>query len=126
MTLRSREDLLPQQTLNTIFEKLGGVEASVREAKHAANNAGQKIDAVAGKVDALALVVATQGAIRDHVERIEAVQHEHHDDIEALQAAEHRRQGAIGLVEWISKNYPFIVLIACLAAWVGWANGIFK
>lgn len=118
--------MLPQQTLNTIFEKLGGVEASVREAKHAANNAGQKIDAVAGKVDALALVVATQGAIRDHVERIEVVQKEQRDDIEALQIAEHRRQGAIGLVEWISKNYPFLILIAGLAFWVGWANGILK
>src|SRR5690242_14045382 len=114
------------QTLNTIFEKLGGVEVSVREAKHAANNAGQKIDALAGKVDALAIVVATQVQIREHVERLETTQREQHEDIEVLQADKLRREGAIGLVEWVSKNYPFLLLCLLLAAWVGFANGVFK
>jgi len=117
---------VPDQTLNTIFEKLGSVEASVREAKHSANNAGQKIDALAGKVDALAIVVATQGQIREHVERLEAAQREQHGDIEVLQAKELRREGAVGLVEWISKNYPFLAICVFLAAWVGYANGMFK
>jgi chromosome segregation ATPase len=121
-----REGVLPQQTLNTIFEKLGGVEASVREAKHAANNAGQKIDAVAGKVDALALVVATQGQIRDHVDRLEKRSDEQEQKLEALEADKHRRDGAIGLVEWISKNYPFLVMCAGIFLWVGYANGLFK
>jgi hypothetical protein len=118
-----RGGALPQETLNTIFEKLGSVEASVREAKHAANGASQKIDAVAGKVDALALVVATQGQLRDHVQRLEATVKEQGADIEALNIDKHRREGAIGLVEWISKHWPFAILAALLAALVAWANG---
>lgn len=114
---------MTQQTLNTIFEKLGGVEASVREAKHAANNAGQKIDIVAGKVDNLAVVVATQGAIREHVERIEVMQKEHHEEIEILMTDKHRREGAMGLVNWLARNWPLTLILAVLAAFVAWANG---
>lgn len=121
-----REIIVPDQTLNTIFEKLGGVEASVREAKHAANNAGTKIDALAGKVDALAIVVATQGQIREHVERIESHVGEQEKEIELLKADKLRREGAIGLIEWVSKNYPFLALCIGLAVWVGYANGLFK
>ena len=121
-----REPIMAEQTLNTIFEKLGSVEASVREAKHAANNAGQKIDAVAGKVDALALVVATQGAIREHVDRLEQQARDDREDIETLIADKHRREGAIGLIEWISKNYPGLIVAALVVLWVGYANGVFK
>lgn len=114
---------VPQQTLNTIFEKLGNVEACAREAKHAANNAGQKIDAVAGKVDALALVVATQGQLRDHVDRLERAIVEHQDKLEDLQADKHRREGALGIVSWFARNWPLTVIFAALAALVAWANG---
>lgn len=121
-----REDFLPQQTLNTLFEKMGEVQEGVRQAKHAANNASQKIDAVSGKVDQLALVVATQGQIREHVDRIEEAQREHHTDIDELMRDKHRREGAIGLVEWLSKHWPFIAAIVGLAVWVAFANGILK
>ena len=117
--------MVPHATLNMIFEKLGETTAVAREAKHAANGASQKIDAVAGKVDALALVVATQGQLRDHVERLEATIKEQHEDIEVLQADKLRREGAIGLVEWISKHWPFLIACAFLAAWVGYVNQVF-
>lgn len=120
-----REGFLPQQTLNTLFEKMGEVQEGVRQAKHAANNASQKIDAVSGKVDQLALVVATQGQIREHVERIESVQKEQHDELEVLMADKHRREGAVGLLEWVSKHWPFLGLAAFLTAWVGYANHVF-
>jgi uncharacterized protein YbjT (DUF2867 family) len=68
---RPQEQLVPYTTLNMLFEKMGEVHAIAREAKHASNNTSAKIDAVAGKVDALALVVATQGQLRDHVVRLE-------------------------------------------------------
>jgi len=121
-----REPAVSQQTLNTIFEKLGSVESSVREAKHAANNAGQKIDAVAGKVDALAMVVATQGQLRDHVERLEQTAREHQDKIEALQADKHRREGAVGLIEWVGKHWPGAIVITALAVAWAWVSGKFK
>jgi seryl-tRNA synthetase len=114
---------LPNATLNMLFEKMGEVQAGVREAKHAANGASQKIDSVAGKVDALALVVATQGEIRNHVERLETTVKEQGEEIETLVADKHRREGAIGLVEWISKHWPFTLVALLLGAIVVWANG---
>jgi hypothetical protein len=122
---RGGEPTVPHTTLNSLFEKMGEVQAVAREAKHAANNAGQKIDAVAGKVDALALVVATQGQLRDHVERLERQFDEQEDEINELKAVNFRREGAVGLVEWISKHWPFLGLSVIILAWVGVANGIF-
>lgn len=115
--------MVPQQTLNTIFEKLGNVEAVAREAKHASNNTSAKIDAVAGKVDALALVVATQGHLREDVERLEQIVKDQAQSIEVLNIDKHRREGAVGLVEWIAKHWPFALVAAFLGAVVVWANG---
>lgn len=105
--------------LNMLYEKVGEVGAVAREAKHAANNASAKIDA-------LAIVVATQGETRAHVERIEKEVEHQAGDIENLMADKLRREGAMGLVEWVSKNWPFIVLVLGLGAWVGWANGVLR
>lgn len=106
-------------SLTDLYEKVGEVGAIAREAKHAANSASTKIDA-------LALIVTAQGQIREHVERLEQDRREDHAEIELLKADKLRREGAIGLVEWISKNYPFLIVLAALAVWVGWANGVLK
>lgn len=114
---------MAQQTLNTIFEKLGGVEAVAREAKHAANGASQKIDVVAGKVDSLALVVATQGQIRDHVDRLEREAKEDRAQIEELKADKYRRQGAIGVAEAFRRYWPLFPIFSLAALFIAWANG---
>lgn len=105
--------------LHMLYEKVGEVGAVAREAKHAANTA-------AAKIDALALIVADQGLLRDHVQRLEQDRRADHEEIEKLKADKLRREGAIGLVEWISKNYPFLVLCGGLALWVAFANGLFR
>jgi hypothetical protein len=122
----AQEPAVPHATLNMIFQELGETKAVAREAKHAANGASQKIDAVGGKVDSLALVVATQGHLKENVEELKAEVKEQASEIEILKADKHRREGAIGLVEWISKHWPFLGLSAFLAAWVAFANGLFK
>jgi hypothetical protein len=121
---------LSHATLNMIYERISEAKDKASEAKHIAGGASQKmdavagkIDAVAGKVDALALVVATQGQIRDHVERIEIAQKEHHDEIAELMADKHRREGAIGLIAWLSRHWPLTLVALALAALVAWANG---
>lgn len=108
-----------QVSLTDLYEKVGEVGAIAREAKHAAAGASAKIDA-------LALIVTAQGQLRDHVERLEHDRREDHAQIEVLRADKLRREGAIGLIEWLSKNYPFIIALLGLALWVGWANGVFK
>lgn len=109
----------PQVSLHMIYEKVGEIGAIAREAKHAANSASTKIDA-------LALIVTAQGQLREHVERIEQDRRLDHAEIELLKADKLRREGAIGLVEWVSKHWPFIALSAFLTGWVAWANGLIK
>lgn len=116
---------MPQQTLNTIFEKLGNVEAVAREAKHAANNTSGKVDVVAGKVDALALVVATQGHLKEHVERLENTAVDNRNRIDELQADKLRRDGALGLFSWFSRNWPLTLILGAIATLIAWANGRF-
>lgn len=106
-------------SLNTLYEKVGEVGAIARDAKHAANNASTKIDA-------LALVVSTQGNIRDHVDRLEQGQREDRAELQELKADKLRREGAIGLVEWISRNYPLVFVVLGLSLWVSYANGLFE
>lgn len=107
----------PEQiSLHTLYEKVGEVGAIAREAKHAANNASAKIDA-------LALIVTAQGQLREHVDRLDQDRREDHAILEELKAERHRREGAIGLIEWISKNYPAIIMIFGLALFVAFANG---
>lgn len=121
-----RQSSVPAATLNSLYEKVGEVGAIAREAKHAANGASQKIDVIAGKVDNLALVVTTQGQLRDIVDNLKQTVKDQGEEIEVLNADKHRREGAIGLVDWVGRNYPLIAAIIALAAWVGWVNGIFK
>lgn len=121
----ARGEQMPHTTLNSLFEKMGEVQAVAREAKHAANGASQKIDSVAGKVDALALVVATQGHLREDVERLEQMVKDQAQDIEVLNIEKHRRDGAVGLVEWVSKHWPFLGLSGIIIVWVGYANKVF-
>lgn len=116
---------VPHATLNSLFEKMGEVQAVAREAKHAANNAGTKIDAVAGKLDSLAIVVATQGQLREHVERLERRSEQQEHEIDELRATNLRREGAVSIVEWVSRHWPFTILALAISALVAWANGKF-
>lgn len=88
---------------------LGELIAEVRALKHTTNNANAKIDAV--------------GRLVEQVAEIKEQQEKHHFRIAVLEADKNRREGAVGLVEWIARHWPFTVIVAALAAWVAWANG---
>lgn len=91
---------------------LGELIAEVRAVKHNQQNASQKLDAV--------------GHLVEQVKEIKEEQGRQHFRIAVLEADKNRREGAIGLVEWVSKNYPFLFLSMLLALWVGIANGAIK
>jgi hypothetical protein len=91
---------------------LGELIAEVRAVKHNQQNASQKLDAV--------------GHLVEQVKEIKEEQGRQHFRIAVLEADKNRREGAIGLVEWVSKNYPFLLLCVFLAIWVGVANGAFR
>jgi hypothetical protein len=88
---------------------LGELIAEVRAVKHNQNNANHKLDAVNHLVEV--------------VKEIKEEQERHHFRIAVLEADKNRREGAVGLVEWISKNWPFSVVLTLLVGFVAWANG---
>lgn len=95
---------------------LGELIAEVRGAKHATNNLSQKVDAI-GPIAATAneaLKMATEA--KEHLAL-------HHTRIAVLEADKNRREGAVGLVEWVARHWPFTIIVAALGVWVAWANG---
>lgn len=88
---------------------LGELIAEVRAVKHNQNNANAKLDAVN-------VLIETVRDLKDE-------QDKHHFRIAVLEADKNRREGAVGLVEWLARHWPFSIIVALLGAWVAWANG---
>jgi hypothetical protein len=88
---------------------LGELIAEVRAVKHNQNNAMSKLDSVTHLVE--------------QVKEIKEAQERHHFRIAVLEADKNRRDGAVGLVEWIGKHWPFTLILGAMAAWIAWANG---
>lgn len=88
---------------------LGEMIAEIRAVKHNQQNANQKLDGVTHLVEV--------------VKEIKEEQARHHFRITVLEADKNRREGAIGLVEWLSRHWPFPFIAMVLAGLVAWANG---
>lgn len=96
---------------------LGELIAEVRALKHNTANNTQRLDA-------LGTIASHQTEIMHRMERFEKEQERHHSRIAVLEADKNRREGAIGLVAWTSRHWPFTVIFAALAAFIAWANGV--
>jgi hypothetical protein len=94
---------------------LGELIAEVRAVKHNQNNAAMELKAVGKQTEPIRMLV-------DQIKELKVEQEKHHFRLAVLEADKNRREGAVGLVEWIGRHWPFSVLIAALAAWVAWAN----
>jgi len=101
--------------LGSLHNDVGEIKGQLREVIHVMNNNSMKIDA-------LAVIVATQAEIVRRVEVAENRQNEHHRRLAVLEADKHRREGAIGLVAWISDHWPFTIFAGLAAVFVAWAN----
>lgn len=82
-------------------EKQGETYATVREIKHTVNNMAMQFPQLITMVS----IVETLSRDRD----------DHEKRLAVLEADKHRREGAVGLVEWISKHWPFTVILAATA-----------
>jgi hypothetical protein len=89
--------------LNPLYEKIGDMQATLRVVKHETTN-------TSAKVDALATLVANQGHVIQDVQQLK-------DEVRQLQIEKFKRDGAIGLVEWLSRHWPVLVLIGALVAY---------
>lgn len=100
MVARSAPD-----ALIAMAEKQGEMYEAVRATKHAVNNISQKMDAV--------------NVVVEQVKQLALDRDDHEKRLAVLEADKHRREGAVGLVEWISKHWPFTIIVAAMT--VVWA-----
>lgn len=107
---------MDNNAMREIYREIGEIKAIAREGKHAANNASQKVDALGSKFDTLAALVTRQGTLMEAKEN-------HETRLCELEAYKHRQEGALGLGNWLLRNWPLTALIGLLAAIVMWANG---
>lgn len=96
---------------------LGELIAEVRAVKHEQRQSVMKLDAVN----------SIAGTIKEALRRLEKVEREqelHHSRLAVLEADKHRREGAVGLVEWFARHWPVTFVLGILAAFIAWANGV--
>ncbi len=97
---------------HSLYEKIGDMQATLRVVKHETQNTSTKLDS-------LALLVANQGHLAEDVTKLKT-------EVQQLQIEKFRREGAVGLIEWASKHWPFLLGIIAVCVWVAVANGLLK
>jgi hypothetical protein len=86
---------------------LGELIAEIRALKHSENNTSSKVDAVSRQT-------APIPALVQQVKEIKDAQDKHHFRIAVLEADKNRREGAIGLVEWVARHWPIAAIAAAM------------
>jgi hypothetical protein len=76
---------------------LGELIAEVRGAKHATNNLSQQVAAIGPIAETAREALRTATEVKEELAA-------HHSRIAVLEADKNRREGAIGLVEWLSRH----------------------
>lgn len=95
---------------------LGELIAEVRAVKHDQRNSLQKLDAINN-------IAATMKEVLRRLEKAERDQENASLRLAVLEADKHRREGAVGLVEWTARHWPVTLVLGFLAAFIAWANG---
>jgi hypothetical protein len=96
---------------------LGEIVAELRAVKHDQRNVSTKLDSVGRQTEPIKVLV-------EQVRSLQIEQEKHALRLGVLEADKNRREGAIGLVAWLIKNWPSVAMIAALAAFVAFANGV--
>lgn len=96
---------------------LGELIAEVRVVKHDQRQ-------ISTKLDGLATIAATHTEILHRIEKSEKDLERQSFRLGVLEADKQRREGAVGLVEWFGKHWPFSIMLAAIAAFIAWVNGV--
>lgn len=111
--------------LDEISSKIGELGAYVHEHRHGVNNLSLKFDALsvdlAKRVEALDLKMAARIEEMGNTitRRLDALE----ERIETLETDKHKRDGAVGLVEWLMRYWPGVIAYIGLVALMLRANG---
>lgn len=99
----------PDNSLNAVHEKLGELTGTMREMNHNLANQAAKVDAIGEKMSIVA-------ALTGRVTLLEENDRDRSARLAVLEADKNRREGAIGLVAWISRHWPITILVAFVTA----------
>jgi septal ring factor EnvC (AmiA/AmiB activator) len=105
------------QSIGRLEGLVEGIDKYVHDREHSINNLVQKVDSLGTQI--------TREVTRMKAElqvQLDAMDRR----IAQLEADKLRREGAIGLIEWVGKNYPFLILCAGLFLYISYANGLLK
>lgn len=103
---------MPNGHDNSLYEKLGDIQATLRVVKHDTQN-------LSAKVDGLGQLVIAQGHLKADVDALKA-------EVQTLVVEKHHRDGAIGLVGWIAQHWPFLMFALAMIIVSLWGNGKIK
>lgn len=105
------------EAIGRLAGQVEGIEKYIHDKRHDDANVSQKIDGLGTQITReVARMKAELQVQLDAIDR----------RVASLEADKLRREGAVGLIEWVGKNYPFLGLCIILIGWVGFANGVFK
>lgn len=105
-------DPVPPDYFLGLAEKQGEMFEAVRSTKHAVAN-------ISAKMDAISIVI-------ESVKQLSQDRDDHEKRLAVLEADKHRREGAVGLVEWVSAHWPFTIIVAAAVAVWAYMNGNVK
>jgi DNA-binding FrmR family transcriptional regulator len=114
--MAAREGQLDEisQAIGRLSGQMEAIERYMHEREHGLNNLVQKVEALGVRITRD--IAAVEGRIEGRMMAMDA-------RVRSLEDEKQRRDGAVGLVAWFAKHWPFSIVIAFLAAWIAWANG---
>lgn len=111
--------------LDEISERIGELGAYVHEHRHGVNNLGMKFDALS--LDLAKRVEALDVKIASRIDEMNASLSRRLDSLEqridALESVNDKRSGALGLFEWVVRNWPAVVGYFAIVAVILKATG---
>lgn len=119
----NRDDIFAPQSDDNIG-RMALIEA-VRANTDAVSRMARQGEAQGGKLDAIGqslhaldrrLALIENNTIERDLERLRNCTHELESRIDVIEAREERRTGAMGLFEWVGRNWPVIVGATLLIA----------
>lgn len=102
------------EAIGRLSGQVEGIEKYIHDKRHDDANVSQKIDGLGTQITRE--VARMKAEVQVQIDAIDR-------RIALLEADKLRREGAIGLVAFVSRHWPFAFVAAVISFVVAWANG---
>lgn len=98
-------------TMLALIQALRSATDEMKRLGHQQDRQASSIDEVSNVVHSIdkRLAIIEANSLTHRVEKVET-------DVSKLKEAEQRRQGAIGMIDWVGRNWPLLLAIIALIA----------